>query len=328
MSRFLARGWTAAFLAVAALPAVAVPAFAHVTLEPAEAQSGRSFKGTLKVPHGCEGAATTAIQVTLPDGVISVKPQPKAGWTLATQIGDYGRSYEVMHGPPVSKGVKTITWSGGELPDAYYDEFTFVAYLAPQANPATLYFPVLQSCGTTSTDWAEIPAAGAPRPPRPAPVLKVAAAAQAQTAAMFKAGDITIETPWSRATPGGAKVAGGFLKITNAGTTPDTLVSGTFAASGRVEIHEMAVKDGVMTMRPLKDGLVIPPGGSVTLAPGGYHLMFMDLAQQLKDGDTVKGTLVFEKAGKVDVTFQVRSIGAGAGAPPASGGMSGMDHKH
>lgn len=319
MSHFLMRGWTAAVLACAALPLAALPAFAHVTLQPSEATSGTMLKAMLRVPHGCNGAATTALRVTIPEGVLAVKPQPKAGWTIGIETGRYSHPYDVMHGPPVAEGVKTLTWSGNELSDSQYDEFTFVAFLAPQASPTTLYFPTLQTCGTASVDWSQIPAAGAAAPARPAPALKVAAATQ--PAGMVKVGSLVIEQPWSRATPGGANVAGGYVKITNTGSAPDQLVSASLTGSGHGEIHEMAVKDGVMSMRPLKDGLTIPAGGSVVLAPGGYHLMFMDLTQPLKEGESVKGRLVFEKAGPVEVTFQIRGIGA---SMPAAGGMEHM----
>ncbi|WP_127090462.1 DUF1775 domain-containing protein [Aquabacter cavernae] len=320
MSRLFLNG-----AACAAALLFSAPAFAHVTLEQKEATSGTFYKGVLRVPHGCGDAATTSIKVSIPEGVVNVKPQPKPGWTLATETGPYEKSYAVMHGPPVSQGVRSVSWSGGSLSNANYDEFVFVAYLAPDAAPKTLYFPTLQTCGTLTSDWNEIPGAATPKPAHPAPGLKLAAAADA--GAVAKAGDLAVATPWSRATPGGAKVAGGYLTVTNGGTTPDRLTGGTFAQAGRVEIHEMAMKDGVMTMRPLADGLEIPPGASVSFAPGGYHLMFFDLKQPLKEGDSVKGTLTFQKAGTVDVTFDVRGIGAGApSSAPAAGGHG--EHKH
>jgi len=330
MSNLFARR-TAAAVVLACVSATA--ANAHVTLEQRDAVSGTSYKAVLKVPHGCGTAATTGIKVTIPEGVLSVKPQPKAGWTLALENGPYAKPYEVMHGPPATEGVKTIDWYDGDLPNAYYDEFVFVAYLAPQTSASTLYFPVLQSCGTESTDWAELPQDGAPRPAHPAPALKLAAAATPAPAASaaasdtFKVGDLVIEAPWSRATPSGAKVAGGYVKITNTGKTTDKLVGGSFAQANRFEVHEMAMNNGIMTMRPLKSGLEIAPGQSVMLAPGGFHLMFMDLKQPLKEGDTVTGTLVFEKAGTANVSFTVRGIGAtapAAGAAPAGA----MEHKH
>jgi copper(I)-binding protein len=126
----------------------------------------------------------------------------------------------------------------------------------------------------------------------------------------FKAGDLTIDHPWSRATPAGAKVAAGYMTIINKGTTADRLVGGSTSAAGRVEIHEMAMKNGVATMRPVAGGLPIAAGETVTLSPGGYHLMFEELKTPLKEGEKFTATLQFEKAGKVDVTLDVQAVGA------------------
>ena len=131
----------------------------------------------------------------------------------------------------------------------------------------------------------------------------------------IKAGDLAIDNPWSRATPAGAKVAAGYMTITNKGSAADRLIGGSTAAAGRVEVHEMAMKNGVMTMRPLTGGLPIEPGKTVTLAPGGYHMMFMDLKAPLKQGEKVPVTLEFEKAGKVNVTLDVQSVGAKSPMP-------------
>jgi periplasmic copper chaperone A len=128
----------------------------------------------------------------------------------------------------------------------------------------------------------------------------------------YKAGAIEIDHPWSRATPRGASVAAGYLKLTNTGATPDRLVAATSTAAGRVEIHEMAMDNGVMKMRPLKDGVELKPGETVEFKSGSYHLMMFDLKQQLQQGQRIKGTLTFEKAGPVDVEYVVEGIG---GAP-------------
>jgi periplasmic copper chaperone A len=131
--------------------------------------------------------------------------------------------------------------------------------------------------------------------------------------ATFKLGDLTVTSPWTRATPGGAKIAGGYLKITNNGTSADRFVGTKSDVSDRVEVHEMSMSDGVMKMRPLPNGLEIKPGETVELKSGGYHLMFMDLKQPLKQGDTLKATLKFEKAGSLDVNFNVNALGAASG---------------
>ncbi|CAN7614566.1 copper chaperone PCu(A)C [Bosea sp. LjRoot90] len=130
----------------------------------------------------------------------------------------------------------------------------------------------------------------------------------------YTAGPLKIEQPWTRATPAGAKVAGGYVAVTNTGATPDRLLGGSSEIAGKVEIHEMAVNNGVMTMRGLPDGVELKPGAKTELKPGGYHIMFMDLKRQLKEGETVKGTLTFEKAGPVPVEFSVQSVGARAPA--------------
>ena len=137
---------------------------------------------------------------------------------------------------------------------------------------------------------------------------------------------LVITQAWSRATPGGARIAGGYLTIANMGNVPDRLIGGSSEIAGKVEVHEMAMNNGVMTMRPLDKGLVIEPGKTVKLAPGGYHLMMFDLKSPLKQGDKVPVMLEFEKAGKVGLLLDVQGVGAQG---PAGAGDSGgaMDMK-
>jgi copper(I)-binding protein len=149
-----------------------------------------------------------------------------------------------------------------------------------------------------------------------AALLMLAAPARAED---VKAGDLVITQAWSRATPNGAKIGGGYLTIVNTGSAPDKLVGVSADIAGKIEVHEMAMNDGVMKMRPLDQGLAIEPGKTVKLAPGGYHLMMMDLKNPLKQGDKVPVTLQFEKAGKVQVTLDVQAVGAPG--PSAGGGM-------
>ena len=144
-----------------------------------------------------------------------------------------------------------------------------------------------------------------------------------------KAGDLVITQAWTRATPKGAKIGGGYLTIENKGTAPDRLIGGSADIAGSVQVHEMSMDDGVMKMRPLDKGLAIEPGKVVKLAPGGYHLMMMDLKSPLKQGDRLSITLQFEKAGTVQVSFEVAAVGAQgpAGAPSGSMQMKKMpDH--
>ena len=134
-----------------------------------------------------------------------------------------------------------------------------------------------------------------------------------------KAGDLVITQGWTRATPGGAKTGGGFLTIENKGSSPDKLVGVSADVAGKIEVHQMATDGGVMKMRPVEGGLTIEPGKTVKLAPGGLHLMMMDLKSPLKQGDKLPVTLQFEKAGKVAVTLDVQAVGA----PGPSGNMGG-----
>jgi periplasmic copper chaperone A len=139
----------------------------------------------------------------------------------------------------------------------------------------------------------------------------------------FKAGDIVIEKPWARATPKGAEVGGAYMTIENKGAAPDRLTGGS-ADFATVEIHEMKSENGVMEMRPVEGGLVIPAHGSVGLAPGGYHIMLTHLAHPLTKGDTIKATLNFEHAGPVEVEFKVLGVGSTGGGAMKGGAMGGM----
>jgi len=141
-----------------------------------------------------------------------------------------------------------------------------------------------------------------------------------------KAGDLVITQAWSRATPGGAKIAGGYLTIENKGAGADRLIGGSADVAGKLEVHEMTLNNGVMTMRPLGKGLVIEPGKTARLAPGGYHLMLTDLKGPLKQGDKLPVTLEFEKAGKVKLAFDVQAVGAKG--PGADEGHSGGHDSH
>ena len=128
--------------------------------------------------------------------------------------------------------------------------------------------------------------------------------------ATAETGAIAVEKAWTRATPKGAKVAAGYLTIRNDGDEPDRLLGGRAEFAGKTEIHLMNMVDGVMQMRPVSDGLAIPSKGTVRLEPNGYHLMFMELARPLAEGETVSGALSFERAGDVPVSFAVMGLGA------------------
>ncbi|MGL5165261.1 MAG: DUF1775 domain-containing protein [Afipia sp.] len=306
-------------------------AFAHVTLATGETRAGTYYKAVFQVPHGCDGVATQSIRIQIPEGVIGVKPMPKPGWTLNVTRGTYAKSYQ-SHGKAVTEGPKEVVWSGGSLSDDNYDEFVFTSFITDFPSGQVIAFPTTQQCAKGEVRWDQIASAGeSPHSLKsPAPMLRIVAdttVAQAQMdhgsmdhskmgaapqtgSDTYKVGDLAVASPWTRATPGGAKIAGGYLKITNNGKSADRLVGATSAGADRVEIHEMSMTDGVMKMRPLPDGLTIKPGETVELKPGGFHMMFMDIKQPLKQGDTLKATLKFEKAGTLDVSFNVNALGA------------------
>ena len=155
------------------LASLASPAFAHITLETSEAPIGSGYKAVLRVPHGCDGAATTGITIKLPEGFVSAKPMPKPGWTLDITSGDYARPYKLF-GSEVKSGATEISWLGGNLPDNEYDEFVVRGTLADSLTPGdTLYFPVIQTCTSGEEDWIDTSGS---EDGTPAPGLKLAPA--------------------------------------------------------------------------------------------------------------------------------------------------------
>ncbi len=133
----------------------------------------------------------------------------------------------------------------------------------------------------------------------------------------YTLGAIQIDQPWSRATPASAPTAGGYMTLTNKGTEPDRLIAVESAAAGRAELHEMKMDGSIMRMRELEKGVALAPGATVELKPGGYHVMFMQLKEPLKKGQSVPVVLVFEKAGRISVDMRVEALGAAGPAAPA-----------
>jgi periplasmic copper chaperone A len=140
----------------------------------------------------------------------------------------------------------------------------------------------------------------------------------------YDVGSIHIAAPWARATPKGASAGAGYMTITNKGTAPDRVSCVSDDASAQCQIHSMTMEDGVMKMRPVEGGLEIKPGETVTLQPGGYHVMFVGLTHALEQGKSVDVKLKFEKAGTVDVQYAIAAIGAPAPGGAAAGGSMMM----
>lgn len=165
------------FAPLAVASALATSAAAHATLETPQAPAGSYYKAVMRVPHGCSGQATHTVAIDVPEGLIGAKPMPKPGWTLTTDVADYQHSY-TNHGRKVTRGVVRVTWSGGELPNDWYDEFVFRGKLAGSLEPGqVLYFKTYQTCADGAVNWAEIPAQGQDRHDlkRPAPALTITA---------------------------------------------------------------------------------------------------------------------------------------------------------
>ncbi|MEM5473632.1 copper chaperone PCu(A)C [Hoeflea sp. AS60] len=141
----------------------------------------------------------------------------------------------------------------------------------------------------------------------------------------YKLGSLEIEHPFARATPPNAPVSGGYMTIRNTGNEPDRLLSGEATFAERVEVHEMSMDGEVMKMRQLADGLEIPAGGEVVLKPGGYHVMFIGIDSQFKNGESRNVTLTFEKAGTIELDFKVQDMKA-MQDDMKSDGHGSMDH--
>lgn len=328
----------AAFGAATLTMALAAPqAAAHVTLETSTYPAGTTQKLVVRVPHGCGDSPTTGLEITMPDGLHSIRPMPKPGWRI-----DYDMEAvdppAIHHGREVSERISVLRFTGGELPSHFYDEFAFRAALPAQAG--TLWVPVRQMCAEGEILWHEIPADGDSHSvAAPAAPLVLAAAgeghhghhAQADHAAMagdtYTVGDLTVTAPWARASAAMARAGAAFMQITNAGTE-DRLVAAAADVSERIELHTHIMEDGVMRMREVEGGIAIGAESDTMLEPGGLHVMFLGLDGPFEEGTSFPLTLTFEQAGEVTVDVQVRSPGAGAMEGRGHSGHGHGDHGH
>jgi copper(I)-binding protein len=149
----------------------------------------------------------------------------------------------------------------------------------------------------------------------------ILAASTAARAGDYKLGALTIGQPWSRPAQAGMNGVG-FFTLTNAGKTPVTLKAVESPAAAKVEIHQSAMANGVMTMRRQDAGVVVPAGGQVAFAPGGYHLMLLSLKGAQGVGQKVPVTLVFDNGRKAQVELTVQL------APPSGGQAMPMGEHH
>lgn len=138
--------------------------------------------------------------------------------------------------------------------------------------------------------------------------LLVATIALPAAAHDYPLGDLTIIHPWARASAGAAKNGAAYLDVVNNGAAPDRLVAVSTPAAAHAELHMHASENGIMKMRPV-DGIEIAPGQHIVLQPGGFHVMLMGLAAPLVEGENFPLTLTFEKAGSIEVSVTIASVG-------------------
>ncbi|ANL46939.1 GLE1 domain-containing protein [Rhizobium phaseoli] len=320
---------------------------AHVSFLDKEASQESTILATLQVPHGCDGKATTEVRVKLPEGFVFAKPQPKAGWELEVIKGDYQKTYDNHGDKVKTGAVEIRWKNGNLSDDFYdtfviQGKVSGVEAGTSLAFPVTQ----MCGDAVTAWDQVAKDGGDPHGMKSPAPLLKVVAGdshghdhdmagmdmtgmgmtgkagmdmtgktgmdmtgmgAAAPAGETVKAGDLEISGGFAKAMLPGQPVGGGFFTVKNSGQTDDRLLSVTSPVSGEVQIHAMETKDNVMRMRQLKDGVAIAAGETVKLEPGNLHLMFQKVKTPFKQGDTVPVTLIFEKAGKVDLVLQVLS---------------------
>ena len=290
-------------LAAALAALLPLCAQAHVTLAPGGATAGSVYPASFRVGHACkDAAATTAVRVRLPEGFTLIEAQPRPGWTLASSA-------------------REVSWTADNaqaaLPATEKASFNLRGRLADK--PGTLWFKVLQTCDRGSADWAEIPAGSGPAPDFPAARLDVLPAGVAP---------VEVRDAWARPTVTGQGGTGVYAKLTaGAGSR---LVGGSSPVAERVEVHQMSMEGNVMRMRELAQGLELPPGQSIELAPGGLHLMVTGLRQALAAGSSMPLTLRFvdrdgrESSKELQVPVQATGPGGAGGAAGAAHGA----HRH
>ena len=274
-----------AALAAVLLASLAGPAFAHATVWPETAATGETVDATFTITH-CDGAPTTEVQVKLPEGFTAIDTPGKPGW----------KSELAGH---------EVRWTGGSVPEDGFAEFAVRGTVAGAAG--SLVFPLTQLCANgRSVAWTEVGAEGqqAHDLEHPAPVMQIHAAATVTV------GTLSLSGAFARATLPNAPVGGGFLTITNTGGEPDRLMGAASPVAEKVQLHEMKMAGDVMKMSELENGVEIPAGQTVSLAPGGLHIMFMGLKAPFVEGQTVPVTLTFEKAGPVEIELVVGAVAA------------------
>jgi copper(I)-binding protein len=320
MKDFLRHRAVAASVLLAGVAMTPSMTSAHVAIEPSVAAAGTRVDVALKVGHGCDGSATAAIAVQIPPGLEGATPAYRAGWTAKTKASKVGARNDVAEVSWVAAGRDSY------LADGKADSFTFSGKLPNASGP--LWFKVLQTCESGSRNWSELPAQGVSTKGMkfPAALMEVRTAQD-----MMAAQAVRVEGAWVRAAVPGQTATGGFMKLTARDST--RLVGVLTPVAGLAQVHEMKMDGGIMRMRAV-DGLELPAGKTVELAPGSFHLMLMELKAPVSKDGVVPLTLLFKDAkgveSRVDIKAPVSMTPPGqpeAGTPAMSGTSHG-EHKH
>ena len=276
---------------LAALLALApLPVFAHVTLAEPKAMPGADYVAHFRVGHGCSGSPTTALTVSIPEGVAAAQPDAPPGWSVAT-IRSGNR-------------INAVTWKGGQLPADKAGEFILAMKLP--AKPASLAFTATQTCEKGVEEWSQLPTADGAHLDHPAPLLMVGdMPAMPKTAAASGPSPVSLSDGWVRLLPGGLPAAG-YFTVKNTGTAKLALTGADTPACGMLMLHKSDDKGGMSSMEDVKS-VDLPGGGTLKFAPGGYHLMCMDPKPSLKLGASVPVTLSFTGAPPLTAQFEVRN---------------------
>ncbi|MDB5945794.1 MAG: hypothetical protein JWQ33_820, partial [Ramlibacter sp.] len=260
------------------------------------ADPGSVYRAVLRVGHGCDGSATTAIAVQLPAGFSDAQPEPRAGWTLSRQGAEVRWTADGRQAALASAATGDFVVSG-KLP----------------VTPGPLWLKVQQTCEQGRIDWSQLPARGTSTEglKTPAVLLQV----QAPSA-------VVVEGAWVRPSVSGQQGTGGYMKLTARDNL--RLVGASTPVAGVAEVHEMKMDGEVMRMRAVQ-ALDLPAGKTVELKPGGLHLMLMDLKQALSAGSSVPLTLVLQDSRGVESRVETRLLVS----PSAPGTGAATDaHKH
>ena len=268
---------------------------AHVVLPAGGANVGSNYDAAFRVGHACKDAkATTAIEVELPKAFQFKEAVARSGWKLTT--------------PKAGAQGGVVRWEADSATTALpgTEKTTFVVRGVLPSTAQTLHFPVHQICDVGRADWAQIPTAANANDKLEFPAARLDVLPDNVAA-------IDVRDAWVRAAVPGQSGTGAFLTV----QAPQgaKLVAVKSAVAGVVEIHEMKLENDVMKMRAIP-ALELPAGEQVKLAPGGLHLMMMDLKQPITAGQTLNFTLTLEDANgkrrERQIEAQVRS-GATAG---------------